>query len=360
MAVGWVQWAHRDRKPMYDLRAEVYSEPVSTAYRAFADAEPGWEAYAAQQGIASILAERDSRLDTALEKAGGWAVAAEDRDFRLWRSLSATAPIRGGTVMPALRRLRHIDVLGAAGTALLALLVGVSSLRFWEWRPGVPLSLDGDSPLVLTQLRDILVNGWFWRNDLIGYPLGQNGSFFPELNVIHIIGVKALGLFSSDPATVGAVYLLLGYPLIGAAAYLLARSQRLSPAASVVVGVLFAAAPGHAERFEHLWLASYWTLPPAIWVAIEVARGRTPWDREAPEAGATPAALDPDARGAHARRAQRRLLRGIHAHPPRGGIRAPRRSRPQPHVVAGRAGDVGVGRGRGRPTSHRRQDRHVG
>ena len=90
-AVGWAQWAHRDRRPLHDLRAEVYSEQVSTAYLSFADAEPGWEAYAARHGIATILAGRDSPLDTALEKAGGWAVTAEDAAFRLWRTV-ATAP----------------------------------------------------------------------------------------------------------------------------------------------------------------------------------------------------------------------------------------------------------------------------
>ena len=88
-AVGWAQWAHRDRRPLHDLRAEVYSEPVSTAYLAFADAEPGWEAYAALHGIGTILAERDSPLDRALAQADGWALAAEDHDFRLWRATAA-------------------------------------------------------------------------------------------------------------------------------------------------------------------------------------------------------------------------------------------------------------------------------
>ena len=90
-AVGWAQWAHRDRRPLHDLRAEVYSEQVSTAYLSFADAEPGWEAYAARHGIATILAQRDSPLDRALAQAGGWALAAEDRDFRLWRATSAAS-----------------------------------------------------------------------------------------------------------------------------------------------------------------------------------------------------------------------------------------------------------------------------
>jgi hypothetical protein len=90
-AVGWVQWAQRDRRPLYDLRAEVYSEPVTTAYRSFADAEPGWQSYAADQQIATLLLERDSPLDEAVAESGEWAVAAEDAGFRLWRSTSPAA-----------------------------------------------------------------------------------------------------------------------------------------------------------------------------------------------------------------------------------------------------------------------------
>lgn len=176
------------------------------------------------------------------------------------------------------RRLRHPDVAGAALAALLAAVVGVLSLRLWQWRPGIPPSLTGDSPVVLTQLDDVLTNGWFWADDAIGFPLGQNASFFPELNVVHVLGVKALGLLGGDAATVGTLYLFLGYPLVAVTTYLLARSERLTRAAGVVVGVLFAAAPYHAERFEHLWLGSYWTLPIALWLVLSVARGRTPFD----------------------------------------------------------------------------------
>ena len=68
--------------------------------------------------------------------------------------------------------IRHQDVFGACVAAGLAALVGAFSLRVWDWRPGIPLSIVGDSPLVLTQLDDILVNGWFWNNDAIGFPFG--------------------------------------------------------------------------------------------------------------------------------------------------------------------------------------------
>ena len=173
---------------------------------------------------------------------------------------------------------RHRDVLGAAVAALLAAVVGALSLRVWQWRPGIPLSVVGDSPVVLTQLDDIVVNGWFWSNQAIGFPLGQDASFFPELDVIHVLGVKALAVFGGSGATVGAFYFFLGFPLVAVTTYLLSRSEHLTRTASVVVAVLFAVAPYHQERFEHLWLASYWTVPIALWLVLAVARGTTPFD----------------------------------------------------------------------------------
>lgn len=83
-AVGWVQWTHRDRRPLRDLRAEVYSVPVATAYEAFQEARPGWQGYAESQGITAVLADRRRPLDPALASEPSWAAVAEDPDFRLW------------------------------------------------------------------------------------------------------------------------------------------------------------------------------------------------------------------------------------------------------------------------------------
>ena len=269
-AVGWAQWAHRDRRPLRDLRAEVYSVPVATGLRGL----PGGAARLAglRRGAGH---HRRARRPRAPPRPGPVGRAGVDLGGRGPRLPPVGAPVSTS----ATRRARgHPDVVGAAVAALLATLVAVLSLRVWEWRPGVPPSLVGDSPVVLTQVDDILVNGWFWSNEAVGFPLGQNASFFPELNVIHVLGVKALGLLGGDAATVGALYFFLGYPLVAVTTYLLARSERLARPASVVVAVLFAAAPYHAERFEHLWLASYWTLPLGLWVVLAVARGRTPFD----------------------------------------------------------------------------------
>ena len=182
---------------------------------------------------------------------------------------------------------RNRDALGAALAAMLAAAVAALSLRVWQWRPGIPLSVVGDSPVVLTQLDDIVTHGWFWSNGAIGFPLGQNASFFPELDVIHVLGVKALAVLGGGAATVGALYFFLGFPLVAVTTYLLSRSEHLTRPASVVVAVLFAVAPYHQERFEHLWLASYWTLPVALWLVLAVARGTTPFDPGAHRSRAT-------------------------------------------------------------------------
>lgn len=83
-AVGWTEWAHPDRRPLRDLRAEVYSLPVATAYEGFQEARPGWQDYATEHGVTAVLADRRRPLDAALAREPAWTAAAEDPDFRLW------------------------------------------------------------------------------------------------------------------------------------------------------------------------------------------------------------------------------------------------------------------------------------
>ena len=162
----------------------------------------------------------------------------------------------------------------AAVAALVALAVGAASLRVWAWDPSWPIDLGWDHTQIAMQLKDIHDHGWYWHNGDIGYPFGQNGSWFPELNVVHIILVKAIDLVVGNGFTAGSIYFLVSFPLTAVATYLLARSQGLSRLAGFVTGVLFANAPGHAARFGHLYLAQYWVVPIALWLVLEVARGR--------------------------------------------------------------------------------------
>ena len=168
-------------------------------------------------------------------------------------------------------------VASAAGpglSAVLSLLVAVQSLRLWEWRPGVPLSLSGDAPQVFMQVRAIMEGGGFGSTTRMGAPFGLNAAWFATGDQLNFTAIRVIGLFTDSPATASAVFFVAGYPAAALAAYWLARQLGIARPAAVTVGVLFSALPGHQQWFQHLWLSAYWMLPLGVWLALHVATGQ--------------------------------------------------------------------------------------
>jgi hypothetical protein len=168
-------------------------------------------------------------------------------------------------------------VAGPLVTALTALAAAVQALRLWDWRPGLPLSLSGDAPPVLLQVREFMGGSWFGIDSVVGAPFGFNSAWFPTGNAVHLPLIRLLGLFSNSPATVATAFFVLQFPLAALAAYWLAGQLGISRPLSVSVGVLFAVLPGHQLWFGHLWLAAYWVVPLALWLVIRVGRGDELW-----------------------------------------------------------------------------------
>lgn len=174
-------------------------------------------------------------------------------------------------------RARVASVAGPGLSAVLSLLVAVQSLRLWEWRPGVPLGLGGDATQVLMQVRAIMDGGVFGSTDRVGAPFGVNGAWFATGDQLNFAALRLIGLFTDSPATASAVFFVASYPAAALAAYWLARQLGTARPASVTVGVLFSALPGHQEWFGHLWLSAYWVLPLGVWLAVRVATGGALW-----------------------------------------------------------------------------------
>lgn len=176
--------------------------------------------------------------------------------------------------MPPLthRSLRHA-LAGPAITVILSFLAAVQALRLWAWRPGVPFSLEGDSPHVLMQVRLLLQSGWFSSYAHMGAPFGYNPSWFTTADALNFAGIMALGLLGGSPATVAGVFFILQFPLAALSAYWLSRQLHISRPLAVTVGVLFSVLPGHQLWFAHLWLSAYWMVPLALWLVLMVARG---------------------------------------------------------------------------------------
>ena len=164
---------------------------------------------------------------------------------------------------------------GPVATVVLSLLAMAQALRIWEWRPGDPLGLSGDAPWMATLIRGYVDDGPYADNPVFGAPFALNTGWSSTGNDLHVWILTALGTLTSNPFTVMAVYFMATFPLSALTMYWLCRRSGVARPAAVMAGVLFSVVPGHQERFPHLFLAAYWTVPFAAWLVIETARGRS-------------------------------------------------------------------------------------
>jgi hypothetical protein len=172
------------------------------------------------------------------------------------------------------RWTRGSVVAGPVVTVVLSVVVLVQAMKLWEWTPGTPLGLNGDNVSVTTWVRTIIEYGPYADNPRLGAPFSQNLGWYPTADDVHFLALWLLGRISDNAFTVTALYFFIGFPLAALSMYWLARTERLNVPASVAVGVLFSALPGHQTRYAHLFLAAYWVVPFGVWVALRVARGR--------------------------------------------------------------------------------------
>jgi hypothetical protein len=166
---------------------------------------------------------------------------------------------------------------GPVLAAVLSLLAAMQALRLWSWRPGIPLSLEGDATQLLIQVRAIVDGAQYQSSDLLGAPFGLNGSWFATADQLNFAVVRLLGLVTGDPDTAAVVFFVAGFPAAALSAYWLARQLGIHRPHAVMVGTLFAVLPGHQTWFSHLWLAAYWVVPLGVWLALRTIQGQTLW-----------------------------------------------------------------------------------
>lgn len=173
-------------------------------------------------------------------------------------------------------RIRHWADRAAGPVAVVVLSVAAmaQALRVWQWRPGDPVDLSGDSASLLAGFKNMLDHGWYGPNPDLGAPFHQDPSWFPHADHLHLfLSDKVIGIFSNNPFTVSAIYFFVGFPLAALSMYWLARQLQLGRLGSVVAGVLYSVVPGHQTMFQHIWLAAYWVVPLGMWLVLRVALG---------------------------------------------------------------------------------------
>ena len=169
------------------------------------------------------------------------------------------------------------EALWTLATAILSIGAGSWVLKIWRGDLRVPLKPEGDTYLVLTAIKGMLENGWYLANPALGAPHGQDVSDFGGVNgdSINWVIIRVLGFAIHDPALLLNVFYLLGFGLIGAAAYLVLRDVGVSRLTGLALSVFYANLSFHFTHGEgHLMLSAYFAVPAGAWLILRVLTGR--------------------------------------------------------------------------------------
>ncbi len=159
-------------------------------------------------------------------------------------------------------------------TFVLALVLTIVILRLWHAEPRVPFAYEHDSKPVLTWVKGMVDNGWWTTNEFLGAPSRMEMYDYPLGSNLHFAILKALSLFTSDPALIVNVYFLLSFPLIAVASLMPLRSMSVSRMPSMAASLLYTFLPYHFWRGEaHLFLSAYFMIPLLFLVIIWIAKG---------------------------------------------------------------------------------------
>ena len=171
--------------------------------------------------------------------------------------------------------------------AQLACFVLVSlTFRFWSVNLRVPFVYGGDAFFTQMLVKSEIDAGSSFTNPFLGAPFRLEMFDHPVGGRLHFFALKLLSLVTSDGALAINLYFLLGFFLITASALAVFRRFGLGPRGAFVAALLFAFLPYHLIRGEgHLFLSTYYAVPPALLLVYWVATGRVsidwPLDRRA-------------------------------------------------------------------------------
>jgi hypothetical protein len=222
----------------------------------------------------------------ALSAAGSRHAGAGATSVAGDRSGSAAHGARagGGRTAPWVRA-HGPALLGALAVAALSLVVGALVMNVGEGHLSLPWNYasEGDTKFYLLLIKGILAHGSYQVNPSLGAPFGLQLYDFPQGgDNLSLLIVRALGLFSANPAWVLNVFFLLTFPLVAASAFAALRLLGVSIGAAIVGAAIFALLPYHFYRGEsQVLLSAYYGVPlgALLFMRVWVAPGlfaRTP------------------------------------------------------------------------------------
>lgn len=165
--------------------------------------------------------------------------------------------------------------------ALLSILLVAGCLRLWEADLDIPFTYRVDALLNELWIKTLIERGWYLHSDAVGAPNGLDMHDFPLVDSLFFAILKLVALVSGA-AEAGArgvgrtinLYYLLSFPLTTLTALATLRRLGIRYGPALVAALLMAFLPYHFFRGQsHLFLASYFLVPPTVGVLLRVYLG---------------------------------------------------------------------------------------
>lgn len=176
-----------------------------------------------------------------------------------------------------LRGVRRL-VAEACLAGVVSVLCAAWVLRLWRGDLSIPLRYTpvDDAKFYLMLIKGVIDHGWYLSNSSLGAPFGAQLKDYPQgADNLNLLIVRALALFSSNPALVANLFFLLTFALAGFTAHMVLRTLGLAALPAGVMAVLFSLLAYHFFRGEsHLLLSAYYAVPLTAYLFLTALAGR--------------------------------------------------------------------------------------
>jgi phosphoglycerol transferase len=179
--------------------------------------------------------------------------------------------------------LRAVGWYAANALLTVALMTGV--LRLWRAPLDVPFCYEVDGIQTLVFTKTVAETGWYLDNPRLGAPGAMDLRLFPQSEGLHFLILRGLSAAGADPFLALNLFVLACFPLAATTALFVLRRFGCSLFVSALASQLFAFLPYHTMRLlcaGHIFLASYWLVPVAVWIVLRLYRGPDPADPPSP------------------------------------------------------------------------------
>lgn len=133
-------------------------------------------------------------------------------------------------------------------TVILSVIILIFLLKLWRADIEIPFTYSIDGLFTSATIKGIIENGWFFENNYVGAPFGQQMYDYPATNILDIIIMKSISLFFPNFGATFNIFFILTFPLTTLLTMIVLRQLQFSYITSAVGSLLFTFAPFHFLR----------------------------------------------------------------------------------------------------------------